>query len=82
MTEVTEEWRNPPTPKTGTPGQVAAFVDKLKERPGMFLKYSTNANHRTAYSKAQQYKKRYPGTEWTVRREDGGHTLFGRWMPF
>lgn len=82
MTEQSTELRNPPTPRNGAPGQVASFVEKLKSHPGQFMVYSTNTNHRTAYSKQQQYKKRYPGTEWIVRREEAGHTLFGRWLPF
>lgn len=82
MNEQIIEQRTPPIPRNGTPRQVASFVEKLKSSPGVFMVYSTNANHRTAYSKQQQYKKRYPGTEWIVRREEGGHTLFGRWLPF
>lgn len=78
--ELNIEKRNPPAPRTGSPGQVARFVDQLKSSPGTFVVYSTNANHRTAHSKAQQYKRRYPGTEWVVRREESGFTLFGRWI--
>lgn len=80
MTEIQIEKRVPPTPKTGIPGQVANFVDALKRDPGVFMVYCTNSNYRTAYSKAQQYKKRYPGSEWIVRSEDAGYTVFGRWL--
>lgn len=74
-----EVWRTPPVPKNGSPGQVAKFVEGLKKRPGEWKVYSTGNIARTAHSKAQQYKKRYPGTEWLVRSENGGYTVFGRW---
>jgi hypothetical protein len=73
-------FRQPPEPKNGSPFQVARFVDKLKDKPGEWGVYSTGNIARTGHSKAQQYKKRYPGTEWVVRLEDDGYTVFGRWV--
>lgn len=74
------EFRNPPTPKNGSPGQVRAFVDVLKNNPGKWAVYATGNSARTGHSKAQQYKTRYPGTEWLVRSEESGYTVFGRWF--
>lgn len=79
MTEIVQR-REPPKPINGSPGQVARFVEKLKQTPNEFVVYSVNSNSRTAHSKAQQYKKRYPGSEWLVRSESNGYTLFGRWL--
>lgn len=80
MNAANTEWRNPPKPKNGSPGQVKEFVDKLKANPNVWAVYSTGNIAKTGHSKAQQYKKRYPGTEWLVRAEDGGYTVFGRWV--
>jgi hypothetical protein len=74
------QFRPPPTPKSGTPFQVARFVEQLRENSGEWLVYCTGNIARTAHSKAQQYKVRYPGTEWVARREEGGYTVFGRWV--
>ena len=74
------EFRQPPGPKNGSPFQVANFGENLKERPNEWAVYCTGNIARTGHSKAQQYKKRYPGTEWIVRREEGGYTVFGRWV--
>ena len=80
MSEKTTEWREPPAPKNGSPGQVARFVEELKANPGEFKVYCTGNSAKTGHSKAQQYKKRYPGTEWIVRREEVGYTVCGRWV--
>jgi hypothetical protein len=80
MNAANTEWRNPPKPKNGSPGQVKEFVDKLKANPNVWAVYSTGNIAKTGHSKAQQYKKRYPGTEWLVRAEDAGYTVFGRWI--
>lgn len=74
------EFRNPPTPKNGSPGQVRKFVEQLMASPNTWAVYSAGNTARTGHSKAQQYKKRYPGTEWLVRSEDGTYTVFGRWV--
>lgn len=81
MTEMNIELRNPPAPINGSPGQVAKFIEELKKHPSTYIVWCKNSNVRTAYSKTQQYKKRYPGTEWLVRSEDGAYTIFGRWHP-
>lgn len=78
--ETNVEWRNPPATKNGSPGQVAKFVDSLKSKPGEYAVYCRGNSAKTGHSKAQQYKKRYPGTEWLVRKEDDGYTVFGRWV--
>jgi hypothetical protein len=75
------EWRNPPKVKNGSPGQVRTFVETLKANPGVWAVYSPGNSAKTGHSKAQQYKKRYPGTEWLVRKEsEEGYTVFGRWV--
>ena len=74
------DWREPPAPRNGSPGQVRKFVDQLKANPGKWAVYATGNTARTAHSKAQQYTKRYPGTEWLVRAEENGYTVFGRWI--
>lgn len=74
------EFRQLPAPKGGIPFQVAKFVEKLKENPGEWAVYCTGNIARTGHSKAQQYKKKYPGTEWRARREKDGYTVFGRWV--
>ena len=79
MAESEIEWREPPAPHNGSPGQVKKFVDQLIANPGKWAVYSTGNIARTAHSKAQQYPKRYPGTEWLVRVEEIGYTVFGRW---
>jgi hypothetical protein len=78
--EINVEWRNPPVTKNGSPGQVKTFVDSLKANPEQFAVYCRGNSAKTGHSKAQQYKKRYPGTEWLVRKEDDGYTVFGRWV--
>lgn len=80
MSETRIEFRNPPSPKNGSPGQVAKFVETLKRNSGEWAVYSQGNSARTGHSKAQQYKKRYPGTEWIVRSEGDGYTVFGRWV--
>lgn len=74
------EFRQPPAPMNGSPFQVAAFVEKIQLKPGEWAVYCTGNIARTGHSKAQQYKIRYPGTEWLVRREEDGYTVFGRWV--
>jgi hypothetical protein len=74
------EFRQPPGPMNGSPFQVANFVEKLKNKPQEWAVYCTVNLARNAHSKAQQYKKRYEGTEWVVRREEDGYTVFGRWV--
>lgn len=74
------EFRDPPATRTGSPYQVAGFVDQLKNKPGKWAVYCTNNKARNAHSKAQHYKLKYPGTEWIVRREENGYTVFGRWV--
>ena len=78
--ETNVEWRTPPVTKNGSPGQVKNFVDSLKSNPGEFAVYCRGNSAKTGHSKAQQYKKRYPGTEWLVRKEEDGYTVFGRWV--
>jgi hypothetical protein len=78
--ETTMEWRNPPITKNGSPGQVKKFVEDLQRNPNEWAVYCTGNSAKTGHSKAQQYKKRYPGTEWLVRKEDNGYTVFGRWV--
>ena len=80
METTSMEWRNPPVTKNGSPGQVRVFVETLKANPGVFAVYCEKNSSKTGHSKAQQYKKRYPGTEWLVRKEDEGYTVFGRWL--
>ena len=59
--------------------QVYNFVAELKKNPGRWAMYCVNDKMRTAYSKAHQYKQRYPGTEWVVRRDDAGrYAVYGR----
>jgi hypothetical protein len=74
------EFRQPPGPMNGVPFQVAEFVEGLKKRPKEWAVYCTGNIARTGHSKAQQYKKKYPGTEWVCRREKDGYTVFGRWV--
>lgn len=74
------EWRTPPVTKNGSPGQVRKFVEQLKQNPGEWAVYCEDNAAKTGHSKAQQYKKRYPGTEWLVRKEANGYTVFGRWI--
>ena len=74
------EFRQPPGPKNGRPFQVANFVEELKKKPNDWAVYCTGNTVRTGHSKAQQYKKKYPGTEWVCRREKDGYTVFGRWV--
>lgn len=74
------EWREPPRARNGSPGQVERFVRALEGNPGQWAVYSTGNSARTGHSKAQQYKRRYPGTEWLVRSEEVGYTVFGRWI--
>lgn len=74
------QFRQPPGPKNGSPFQVRDWVDKLKTNPGEWAVYCVGNTARTGHSKAQQYKKRYAGTEWIVRREKEGYTVFGRWV--
>ena len=78
--EINVEQRNPPVTKNGSPGQVKTFVDSLKANPEQFAVYCRGNSAKTGHSKAQQYKKRYPGTEWLVRKEEDGYTVFGRWV--
>ena len=80
MNATNTEWRNPPTPKNGSPGQVRKFVETLQQNPNQWAVYSTGNIAKTGHSKAQQYKKRYPGPEWLVRSEGEGYTVFGRWV--
>ena len=75
------QFRQPPGPKNGSPFQVRDWVDQfLKPNPGEWAVYCVGNTARTGHSKAQQYKKRYEGTEWIVRREKEGYTVFGRWV--
>lgn len=61
--------------------QVYNFVAELKKNPGRWAVYCTNDKMRTAYSKAHQYKQRYPGTEWVVRRDEAGrYVVYGRYV--
>jgi hypothetical protein len=62
-------------------GKKMAKKTEFRQPPGpKWAVYCTGNIARTGHSKAQQYKKRYPGTEWIVRREEGGYTVFGRWV--
>lgn len=79
MTNSKFEFRQPPTPAKGRNNRVAKFVEVLRSHPGQWAVYCVNDSATTAYSKAQKYKVRYPGTQWSVRKEADGYTVFGCW---
>ena len=58
-----------------TDPRLIAFVEHIKKNPGEWFAWrenqKTGANH----------KKRFPGTEWTSRRQqDGMFKTWGRWV--
>lgn len=75
MTEV--EWGDPPIGQKRI-GELKAFVEALRSRPGEWAKYPhPMANGRSGPSN----RKAYPGTQWTSRRrEDGTVDMYGRWV--
>lgn len=71
------EWGAPPPKATGRTGAAVEFVAALKTRPGEWAKYPTAMSN----CAASNLRQRFPGTEWTGRKQaDGKSLLWGRWV--
>lgn len=71
-------WEEPPPVTTHATGKTQQFVEALKQRPGEWARYpGTYAQP----SLGTVNKKRFPGTEWTSRKqEDKRYALWARWV--
>lgn len=67
-------------PTTSRKSKMTEFVELLKSRPGMWALYS--ASYKNGAS-ANSFKKRFPGTDWKSRRNEGEKTfsIYARWSP-
>lgn len=67
-----------PAGKRTRKGETQEFVDALKTRPNTWAIFRVV---KTEWSGQYTYRKRYPGTQWAVRRNEAGHSVvYGRWI--
>lgn len=65
--------------KTTGLDEVQAFLTKIAWRKGEWAVYASGINKATAYTKASQYRKAFPHSEWTARPGRGTtYTLYAR----
>ena len=74
ITPDTVEWVEPPSRKAGGPGNIAAFIEVLKQRPGTWARYPISVGTSAAtYLKSK-------GCEATSRTNaEGNIDIYARW---
>jgi hypothetical protein len=71
-----------PVPANGrrvAPNGTKHFIERLKERPGVWAVYR-EFPFVTKKTRCGSYRKHYPGTQWAQRSSDGVTRVYVRWI--